>query len=149
MRVRAATPADEKPVTVLERELFGVDAWSPATVVSELTGEDRCAVVAEDGTGMVGYAVASTSGDVVDLHRIGVRPSTQRHGVGRSLLAAVLDRVDADRMLLEVGVDNTAALGFYAAAGFAEIDRRRRYYRDGTDAVVLSRPLARKGTDHA
>ena len=51
------------------------------------------------------------------------------------------------RMLLEVRADNTAALAFYAAEGFVEIARRRRYYRDGTDAVVLrGPPTARCGT---
>ena len=35
---------------------------------------------------------------------------------------------------------NAAASAFYAAEGFAPIDRRRRYYRDGSDAVVMERP---------
>ncbi len=46
-----------------------------------------------------------------------------------------------DRVLLEVRADNGPALAFYARAGFAEIDRRRRYYRDGTDAIVLELDL--------
>jgi ribosomal-protein-alanine N-acetyltransferase len=46
-------------------------------------------------------------------------------------------------LLLEVREDNVDALGFYAAHGFVEVDRRRRYYRDGATAVVLSRPLDR------
>ena len=45
----------------------------------------------------------------------------------------------ADRLLLEVREDNTGALAFYAARGFVEVDRRARYYRDGTTAVVLRR----------
>jgi hypothetical protein len=28
------------------------------------------------------------------------------------------------------------------AEGFAEIDRRRKYYRDGSDAVVMARRVA-------
>ena len=32
-------------------------------------------------------------------------------------------------------------LAFYAEQGFVEIDRRRRYYRDGATAVVLRLPL--------
>jgi ribosomal protein S18 acetylase RimI-like enzyme len=44
-------------------------------------------------------------------------------------------------MLLEVSAANTGALAFYAASGFVEIDRRPRYYRDGTDAVVLRAAL--------
>ena len=36
---------------------------------------------------------------------------------------------------------NAAALAFYAAEGFTEVARRRRYYRDGADAVVMQRDL--------
>ena len=32
-------------------------------------------------------------------------------------------------------------MAFYAAHGFTEIDRRPRYYRDGSDALVLQRDL--------
>ena len=56
------------------------------------------------------------------------------------LLAGVLEvagRTEADRLLLEVREDNTAALAFYARSGFTEIDRRPRYYADGATAVVL------------
>jgi ribosomal protein S18 acetylase RimI-like enzyme len=44
-------------------------------------------------------------------------------------------------MLLEVSAGNAAALAFYAAAGFVQIDRRPRYYRDGSDAIVLRATL--------
>ena len=47
----------------------------------------------------------------------------------------------AERMLLEVSAANAAAVAFYDAQGFARIDVRRRYYRDGSDALVLARPL--------
>ena len=39
--------------------------------------------------------------------------------------------------------DNADALAFYADRGFVEIDRRPRYYRDGTTAVVLRLPLVK------
>ena len=48
----------------------------------------------------------------------------------------------ADRLLLEVRETNADALAFYAAGGFVEVDRRPRYYRDGSTAIVLRRPLA-------
>jgi ribosomal protein S18 acetylase RimI-like enzyme len=44
-------------------------------------------------------------------------------------------------MLLEVSTENTAALGFYERARFVGISRRRGYYRDGSDALVLARDL--------
>ena len=48
-------------------------------------------------------------------------------------------------MILEVAVDNDAAMALYGAAGFAEVARRRGYYRrDGNavDAIVMRRNLA-------
>jgi ribosomal-protein-alanine N-acetyltransferase len=52
-------------------------------------------------------------------------------------------RRHADRMLLEVRDDNRGALAFYARQGFIELDRRPRYYADGTTAIVLARTLGR------
>ncbi|HET7689949.1 MAG TPA: GNAT family N-acetyltransferase [Nocardioidaceae bacterium] len=135
--IRTATAADVPLVAALEQEIFGVDAWSAALVEQELTGDHRQAWVTDD----IGYAVTMTVDDVVDLQRIAVAPAHRRHGVARSLLDTVVRESVGDRMLLEVSAANTSALAFYAAAGFVEIDRRRRYYKDGTDAVVMRLPL--------
>ena len=137
MTIRPATADDVAAVTALEREIFGVDAWSEASVTDELTGARRHAVVVEEQGQVVGYAVAMRADDVVDLQRIAVAPSHRRTGLAGRLLDAVLAAGGADRMLLEVSTANTAALAFYAAHGLAEIDRRPRYYRDGSDALVL------------
>lgn len=144
MRLRPATAADARALATLERTLFGGDAWSEAAVLGELEGPGRHAVVAVEGDDVLGYAVTMRSDDLVDLQRIGVRPDHRRRGVARMLLEDVLADAlaqRADRMLLEVSALNTAALGFYATADFVEIDRRRRYYRDGSDAVVMRRSL--------
>jgi len=133
--VRAATGDDVAAVHALERLLFGADAWSEQSVREELTGPRRRAVVACDPD-VVGYVVTLDVGDVTDLQRVAVHPARQREGMARALLAAVAP--DGD-LLLEVSAANAPARQFYAAEGFVEIDRRRRYYRDGSDALVLRR----------
>lgn len=146
MKIRPAVRADVPSLVRLETALFGPDAWSEATVLSELVGPGRHAVVAVEEEDVVGYAVTMRAADLVDLQRIGVRPDLQRNGVARALLDAVLAEAGshgANRVLLEVSALNAAALSFYAAADFVEIDRRRRYYRDGSDAVVMRRSLGR------
>lgn len=144
MTLRPATPGDAAAVAALDEELFGGEAWSLPSVVAELSGESRFGVVAVSGGDVVGYAVTMRSDDVVDLQRIGVHPSLRRQGLAHRLLEAALDRARADgahRMLLEVSALNGSAIAFYAREGFVEIDRRRRYYRDGSDALVLRRDL--------
>jgi ribosomal-protein-alanine N-acetyltransferase len=46
---------------------------------------------------------------------------------------------DAGQIFLEVSDRNGAARALYAAAGFEAVGRRRQYYTDGADALVLSR----------
>jgi ribosomal-protein-alanine acetyltransferase len=138
--IRPASPSDAPAIVALENLLFGGDAWSSATVAQTLGS--RTVLVADDD-GLAGYVVVALAGDIADLERIGVRPQRQRSGLATALLAAARDAVPAERMLLEVRADNEAALGFYARAGFVEIDRRRRYYRDGADAIVLGLEVER------
>lgn len=141
--IRPASSADAAELTALDALLFGPDAWSAAGMDAELTGVSRRLLVAVDHAGtIVGYAATMTTGDVVDLLRIGVHPIARRSGVASRLLDDLLDNDDASaRMLLEVSADNEPALAFYLHHGFDRIAVRARYYRDGADAVVMSRPL--------
>jgi [ribosomal protein S18]-alanine N-acetyltransferase len=101
-------------------------------------------LVATDGEELTGYAAASIV-EVAELQRIAVAAGHRRTGVASALLARVEDEARArqvDRLLLEVREDNHGACAFYAARGFLELDRRPRYYADGTTAVVLLRELS-------
>ncbi|MGN0064566.1 MAG: GNAT family N-acetyltransferase [Nocardioides sp.] len=143
--IRRATGQDVAGLVALEAEVFGVDAWSETSVRSEVDSPGRVFLVDVDEVdgALRGYAVAIVSGDIADLARIAVVPSVRRTGAASALLAALLAGTgEADRMLLEVAADNSAALAFYERHGFARIDVRARYYADGSDAVVMLRPLA-------
>jgi ribosomal-protein-alanine N-acetyltransferase len=45
-------------------------------------------------------------------------------------------------LFLEVAEPNMAARALYAGAGAKDVGRRRRYYADGADALVLRIDLA-------
>ena len=137
--IRPATLADLPALTALEQELFGVDAWNESLLRQEIEGPGRRFLVAED---LSGYAVTMTAGDIVDLLRIAVRPESRRSGIASRLLdEALVDTDGASRMLLEVSVRNSEALGFYVARQFSVIDVRPHYYRDGSEALVMCRWL--------
>lgn len=146
VEVRAAGADDVGAVARIEQECLGADAWSEGLVREGILSRlpTVAYLVAVDGAEVVGHAVTSVAGDIAELQRVAVLPPYRRQGVARALLEHVLSavvRTEADRVLLEVREDNAPALGFYAALGFTEVDRRRRYYADGATAVVMRRGL--------
>jgi [ribosomal protein S18]-alanine N-acetyltransferase len=143
VQLRAMTDADLPAVLVLEEDLFAPDTWTEAMYREELRYPDsRHYLVAENATGVVGWAGLIAYDDEAHVSTIGVARQRQGEGIGARLLDAVL--AEADRrspvVLLEVRADNELAMGLYRRRGFTEIGRRRRYYRpSGTDAVVMKR----------
>ncbi|HNI70450.1 MAG TPA: GNAT family N-acetyltransferase [Marmoricola sp.] len=150
MSVRTGSPTDLGVVLALEQECFP-DPWGEALVAPGLAGEvpTTTYLVAELDGEVVGYAVLAIAGDIADLQRIAVTAGARRTGQASALLdkavweAMLTGRRPPDRMLIEVRADNVDALAFYTAREFVEIDRRARYYADGTDAVILRRSLGR------
>lgn len=149
--VEPATPDDLPALVRLEEACLGDDAWSPGLIAEGVAGRVPTVswLVARLDGAAVGHAVTSCAGDIAELQRIAADPGFRRRGIASALLAAAVDqavRSGCDRLLLEVRSDNAGALAFYAARGFAEVDRRPRYYRDGATAVVLRLPLDHPGS---
>jgi ribosomal-protein-alanine N-acetyltransferase len=141
------TVADLPAVMAIERSTFPLDAWSEGMMRGELAEQPRTRhyVVAEadDGT-LVGYAGLAAAADQADVQTIAVLEPHQGNGVGGALLRALLDeasRRGAREMFLEVRDDNDRARAVYEHFGFEVIGLRRRYYDDGTDAIMMRRKL--------
>ncbi len=129
----------------LEQELFAHDAWTEATWWSELAGRPRREYLLvrrrQEPHNVLGYAGIDHGGDVADLMTIAVAPGSQGVGLGRHLLAEVVERAragGATTLMLEVRADNASARTLYDRAGFEILSLRRRYYQPGNvDAVVM------------
>ena len=142
--VEPARIDDVDAVARLEEVALGRDAWSRRLVADGIGGRLPTVhyLVARLEGEVVGYCVVSVAADIAELQRIAVDPARRRTGVATLLLdAGVAVSGEAERMLLEVREDNEGAQAFYGARGFAELDRRPRYYRDGAAAVVMVLPL--------
>ena len=87
-----------------------------------------------------GMVLARTIMDEAEILTIGVVPPARRQGLGAELLRAAMDRaaaLDARSMFLEVAEHNATARALYTRMGFAEVGRRKRYYANGDDALVM------------
>jgi [ribosomal protein S18]-alanine N-acetyltransferase len=146
MSIRPATADDVAAIAALEAASFPEDAWPAGYLADAIAGtlHGTGVLVAEVDGVVVVHAIASVVFEMAELQRIAVAPEHRRRGIAGLLLAAVRDRAaarGAPALLLEVKETNAGALAFYERAGFVEIDRRPRYYRNGDTAIVLSLPL--------
>ena len=95
-----------------------------------------------------GIILARAVADEAEVLTIAVLPAARRHGIARRLLAAAIARAGAmggAMFFLEVSDVNTGALLLYETSGFRQVGRRRRYYPDGSDALVMQRPITCAG----
>lgn len=138
--LRRATIQDLPELLAIDAACFSAP-WTEAGWRAELEPSTPSVVLLAD-TPALGFASATILVDVCELRRIAVMPSARGRGLGRDLLLAVIAHARAigcDRVELEVAANNVAALQLYRAAGFAEVGRRPRYYRDA-DAVLMTLP---------
>lgn len=73
---------------------------------------------------------------------LAVHPHYRHQGLGQALLAALLAVASSrglERATLEVRASNQAATSLYQKFGFKPVGRRRRYYPDLEDALILWR----------
>jgi ribosomal-protein-alanine N-acetyltransferase len=135
-------------ILAIEARVFG-NPWASTAYLDEIERPMAIVELAIADAGQVlGYSctwhVVAAGETEAHLLRIAVDPDVQRRGIGRDLLAAVLERAAAHgavRVLLEVGASNLAARSLYEAAGFTEIGRRAGYYKaPPDDALVMARP---------
>ncbi|WP_207801684.1 ribosomal protein S18-alanine N-acetyltransferase [Mycobacterium uberis] len=152
--IGALTPADVDRCAELESQLFdGDDPWSAVAFDRELAGSYNRYVGARTVNMLVGYAgiarLGCTSPFEYEMHTIAVDPAYQGCGIGRRLLAELLEFAGGGAIYLEVRIDNQAAIALYRSVGFEQIGLRSRYYRaSGADAYLMRRvgaPPAYKG----
>ncbi len=142
---------DLDEVVAIERASFTLP-WSRGAFVYEMEQNRvaRCWVMRDDDR-IVGYVCLWEIGDEVHVTNIAVRPESRRRGLGRTLLANVLE--DARRRQLrivglEVRPSNHEALNLYESFGFKVVGRRKGYYYDtGEDALVMELRLEAETAD--
>jgi [ribosomal protein S18]-alanine N-acetyltransferase len=138
---RGAAEADAPALAALHAAAFPPDqAWSADTIALLLALPGAFGLWRE-GAGLV---LARMAGDEAEILTFGVVPEARRRGHGGSLLREAIGAArakGAGAMFLEVAAGNAPALALYAREGFAEVGRRRRYYSDGADALVLKREV--------
>jgi ribosomal-protein-alanine N-acetyltransferase len=151
-RLRPPGPFDLDEIARIESESFPVP-WKREFFASELAEPHRyLRVLARSDGGeprVGGYLFAVSLYEEFHINKIATDRRLRQRGYGRWLLEDALARarsMGSGSMTLEVRLSNAAARSFYRSYGFTEAYRRRAYYQDGEDALVLVLPLGPSGS---
>lgn len=131
----------------LERQVFQ-DAWTRRMYVSDLTTNPLATYRAlrPAATDAALPPVLAWGGfwlmvDEAHIATIASHPDWRGCGLGQYLLLALMDAAlarGATLCTLEVRAGNVSAQTLYRKLGYVEAGRRRRYYRDGEDALIMT-----------
>lgn len=115
--------------------------WSRKHFEDEMTAPGSHPVVAEtDDLPVAGYLCLKQVLDEAEILDVAVDSGARGRGVGRALVrwAASFCRAHGVAVLaLEVRVGNLEAISLYESMGFREVGRRRKYYENGDDAILM------------
>ena len=131
----------------VERTCFAADAWSKSMILSSIRQPYAYVWVVRDLQlqKFIAYAVLYLAGEEGDVANIAVLPAYRNQGIGGMLLDTMLSQgreAQAQTIFLEVRQSNTNAIRLYQSRGFAEIGKRRSYYRHPReDAVCMAKTV--------
>lgn len=116
------------------------EAWGMATFSTILALPGHFALIVTEADAPMGFVLGRTAPPEAEILTFAITPEARRKGMGWALLQALMPEAaarGAQEIFLEVAENNAAARALYAKARAQEVGRRRRYYADGADALVL------------
>ncbi len=88
---------------------------------------------------IIGIYVVQTIIDEAQINYFSIKQKFRRKGYGRRLMTYLIkecEKLNIKKLLLEVSETNLIAEIFYCKFDFLTVGRRRKYYKDGSDAVL-------------
>ena len=137
------------PILAVEKSSF-LSPWSIRAFEAETKRSVSQLWALLTGVKIGGYICFWIFADETHLTNIAVHPQRRKRGFGGCLLKKLMEASlseGATKAWLEVRPSNLGARTFYIKAGFTEISRKPRYYREtNEDAIIMSISLAPQDT---
>ena len=147
---RLATAADAYEIAVMSRYLIEVGlrgwTWPPERVAKAIRARDTNVVVADVKKHVVGFGIMDFGDTAAHLSLLAVKPTHQRCGIGRQLVAWMEEAALAagiTSVSLELRSNNFPARTFYRMLGYKELAYIPGYYRGVETAVKMGRDIRR------
>ncbi len=145
--MRPARHEDADTIARLSRDLIETGlgwSWTPERVSRAIRDRNTATLIAAERDRVVAFAIMYFGDEHAHLSLLAVQPSHQRQGLGRRLMAWMMDTIAVAGIAtvhLELRTSNYAARRFYRALGFTETAYIPGYYRGREMALRMVKAL--------
>ncbi len=139
VNVRKMEFRDIKKVVELE-EKYLLESLGEKLLASELSEKNNGVsfYVIENDDVVIGYIGRYYFFQEAEVLNFVVDESYQRQGYGQKLFDKMVeDMKDVKKITLEVRASNIKGINFYTKNGFKQVGVRKKYYKNGEDALLL------------
>lgn len=139
VKIRQMKVEDIVPVVRQEKDIFGESLGYDFFYQDLVLNPFQYYYVLEKDEEIIGFIGAYINSDTCDVVSFYVVQEMQNQGYGKMLFNFLLDlceEMDVNLLTLEVRKSNKKAISIYEKFGLNPIYIRRRYYRDGEDAIL-------------
>ncbi len=109
---------------------------------SERENENSKYIVAKENKNIVGFAGIIILPDDVEITNIVTKKSERKKGIGNLLLDKLIIMArdtGKGNISLEVNEKNIIAINLYEKFGFETVGRRKKYYNQKEDAIIMTK----------
>ena len=132
---------DIAQVVLLEEQFLG-ETLGSEMLENELDNEFMCFLSAKESKKVLGYIGAYVINGELEILNFVVDENFQRTGIGTLLFNELLNRYpNTKSVVLEVREQNEKGINFYKKNNFNVISKRKHYYKNGDDALVMMKEL--------
>tara|TARA_B100000212_G_C27064962_1_gene401443 strand:- start:9 stop:446 length:438 start_codon:yes stop_codon:yes gene_type:complete len=127
-----------------ELDLKSIKHWNENQWKNELEKDYVTAIGIYLNKLILGVCVFHKIYNEVEIRYLSIHPSYKRKGLGKQLIFKIFKKCkneQVNRIFLEVSINNKQALSFYDYIGFETISIRKKYYKDGSDALLKEKML--------
>ncbi len=141
MKITEYHPIDKTQIySILKTEPNAV--WSFSQLEHTLEFESVVTFVARNGEQVLGFVILEQTSFDFDILEIVVDERFRGQGIGKILMDKVMEfaRLNhKEKATLEVAEGNKPAIALYEKFGFNKISIRKKYYPNGSDALVYQK----------
>lgn len=140
MKIREAKTSDVSALYTLEKELFSSINYPLSKGSFYYHAKNSLLLLVEIEDILAGYILVLTKRKDAKLYSIGVKESFRGKGISQTLLKRAsknLELLGFEKFILEVRVDNVAAISLYEKNNFKIVKSLKAFYKDGCDAYLM------------